>query len=87
MAAHAGISKRSVVRYFRMFGLPPNRSEGLRLSNDLFFIEKLRDVAGPYLNSPDKALVICVNRTRHCAGAHTTCTTAQRRLKAPSSSA
>jgi len=32
-----------------------------KLSTDPFFVEKVRDVVGLYLNSPDKALVLCVD--------------------------
>ena len=61
VAGQTGISKTSVHRYFKMFGLQPHRSETFKLSNDPFFIEKLRDVVGLYLNPPDNALVICVD--------------------------
>ena len=46
VAAETGISKSSVQRYFQLFGLQPHRSEGFKLSNDPFFVEKLRDVVG-----------------------------------------
>ena len=55
VAAETGISKTSVARYFQLFGLQPHRSEGFKLSNDPFFIEKLRDVVGLYLSPPDNA--------------------------------
>ena len=61
VAAETGISKTSVQRYFQLFGLQPHRSEGFKLSNDPFFIEKLRDVVGLYLSPPENALVICVD--------------------------
>ena len=32
-----------------------------KLSTDPFFIEKLRDVVGPYFSPPDNALVICMD--------------------------
>ncbi|MGY3639522.1 IS630 family transposase, partial [Bradyrhizobium sp. Lot33] len=44
----------------------PHRSEGFKLSNDPFFIEKLRDVVGLYLSPPDNALVICVDEKSQC---------------------
>ena len=44
VAGETGISKSSVQRYFQLFGLQPHRTEGFKLSNDPFFIEKLRDV-------------------------------------------
>ena len=45
-AYETGISKSSVQRYFRLFGLQPHSTEGFKLSNDPFYIEKLRDVVG-----------------------------------------
>jgi|GEM_PF-1459844 len=66
VAAETGISKSSVARYFQLFGLQPHRTEGFKLSNDPFFIEKLRDVVGLYLSPPDNALVICVNEKSQC---------------------
>ncbi|GAC1534491.1 MAG: hypothetical protein NVS2B4_14830 [Ramlibacter sp.] len=38
VAAETGISKSSVQRYLQMFGLQPHRTEGFKLSTDLFFI-------------------------------------------------
>jgi hypothetical protein len=35
--------------------------EGFKLSRDKLFVEKLIDVAGLYLNPPDKAVVLCVD--------------------------
>jgi putative transposase len=61
LAAETGISKTSVHRYLRMFSVAPHRSESFKLSTDPFFVEKLRDVVGLYLNPPDNALVLCVD--------------------------
>lgn len=61
VAAQTGVSKTTVHRYFQMFGLQQHRSETFKLSNDPFFIEKLRDVVGLYLNPPESALVLCVD--------------------------
>lgn len=61
VAAETRISKSTVQRYFQRFGLQPQRTEGFKLSNDPFFIEKLSDVVGLYLRPPDNALVICVD--------------------------
>ena len=66
VAAETGISKTSVQRYFQLFGLQPHRTEGFKLSNDAFFVEKLRDVVGLYLSPPDNALVICVDEKSQC---------------------
>jgi putative transposase len=61
VAAETGIAKSSVHRYLQLFGVAPHRSESFKLSTDPFFIEKLRDVVGLYLNPPENALVLCVD--------------------------
>ena len=61
VAEQSGISKSTVARYFALFGLQPHRSKTFKLSTDPFFVEKVRDVVGLYLNPPDKALVLCVD--------------------------
>jgi transposase len=60
-AAVARIPKSTVGRYFTLFGLQPHRSKSFKLSTDPFFVEKVRDIVGLYLNPPDKALVLCVD--------------------------
>ena len=40
----------------RSIGLGPRRARSLKLSNDRFFIEKVRDIVGLYLNMPEHAL-------------------------------
>src|SRR5882757_3472020 len=61
VAADTGISKSTVARYFALFGLQPHRSKSFKLSTDPFFVEKVRDIVGLYLNPPDHALVLCVD--------------------------
>jgi putative transposase len=61
LASETGISTTTVHRYMSLFGLQPHRSKSFKLSNDPFFIEKVRDVVGLYLNPPDNALVLCVD--------------------------
>ncbi len=39
----------------------PHRQRTVKLSNDPFFIEKVRDIVGLYLNPPDHAVVLCVD--------------------------
>src|SRR3954452_9105729 len=46
---------------FRLFGVQPHRAKSFKLSTDPFFVEKVRDIVGLYLNPPDKALVLCVD--------------------------
>jgi len=50
-----------VHRLFQVFAVQPHRSRTFKLSNDPFFVEKVRDIAGLYLNPPDHALVLCVD--------------------------
>ena len=61
MAEHTGISKSTVQRWFTLFGIQPQRQRTFKLSNDPFFIEKVRDIVGLYLNPPDHAVVLCVD--------------------------
>jgi len=62
MAAEAnGLSKSTVHRVFQLFALQPHRSKSFKLSNDPFFVEKVRDVVGLYLNPPDHAVVLSVD--------------------------
>jgi len=61
MAKHVGISPSTVRRIWRTFGLQPHRQETFKLSSDPYFIEKVRDIVGLYLDPPDRALVLCVD--------------------------
>lgn len=61
MAKSAGLSQSSVGRIWRAFGLKPHRTETFTLSTDPFLIEKVRDIAGLYMNPPDNAVVLCVD--------------------------
>ena len=47
-------------------GCSRTSTEGFKLSNDPFFIEKLRDVVGLYLSPPENALVLCVDEKSQC---------------------
>jgi putative transposase len=55
------LSTTTVHRYLTLFGVQPHRSRSFRLSTDPFFIEKVRDIVGLYLNPPEHALVLCVD--------------------------
>ncbi len=61
MAAHSGLSRSTIGRIWRDFGLKPHRQDSFKLSKDPFFIEKVVDVAGLYHNPPEKAVVLCVD--------------------------
>ena len=60
-AEATGISKSTVQRYLRLFGVHPHRSKTFKLSTDPLFVEKVRDIVGLYLNPPDHAVVLCVD--------------------------
>ncbi|MFC7632838.1 IS630 family transposase [Paraburkholderia humisilvae] len=56
MAREMGMS-----RIWRTFGLQPHRQETFKLSTDPFFVDKVRDIVGLYLDPPLKAMVLCVD--------------------------
>lgn len=55
------MSKSTVGRIWRAFGLKPHLTDSFKLSTDPQFIEKVRDVVGLYLDPPERALVLCVD--------------------------
>lgn len=61
MAEETGVSKSTVQRWFDLFGVQPHRQRHFKLSSDPFFVEKVRDIVGLYLNPPDHAVVLCVD--------------------------
>jgi len=61
MARKTGMSQSAISRIWRAFALQPHRTETFKLSSDPFFIEKIRDIVGLYLNPPEKAAVLCVD--------------------------
>lgn len=66
MGAKVGVSKSTVQRVWNTFGLQPHRQKHFKLSNDPFFVEKLRDIVGLYLNPPENAVVLCVDEKSQC---------------------
>jgi putative transposase len=61
IAKETKLSRPTVHRIWRAFGLQPHRQRHFKLSTDPFFVEKVRDIVGLYLNPPDKAMVLCVD--------------------------
>lgn len=63
MAKASGLTQNAIVRIWRAFGLKPHLQENFKLSTDPFFVEKVRDIVGLYLNPPEKtrAMVLCVD--------------------------
>src|ERR1700719_4568198 len=56
-----GLSRMTISRIWRAFGLQPHRTDIFKLSPDPLLIEKVRDIVGLYMNPPDHALVFCVD--------------------------
>jgi transposase len=61
LAKASGLSRSSVHRIWRAFGLQPHRAESFKLSTDPLLIEKVRDIVGLYLDPPDRAMVLSVD--------------------------
>jgi hypothetical protein len=61
LAAQLGLSSVKVADVWREYGLQPWRAGTFKFSADPQLEAKLRDVAGLYLNPPDKAVVLCLD--------------------------
>jgi transposase len=63
MAKASGLTQNAILRIWRAFGLKPHLQETFKLSTDPFFVEKVRDVVGLYLNPPEqtRAIVLCID--------------------------
>ena len=61
IAAETKLSKSTVQRVWKAFGLQPHRQKHFKISTDPFFIEKVRDIVGLYLHPPDHAIVLAVD--------------------------
>lgn len=61
MAKATGLSRMTINRIWRAFGLQPHKSETFKLSPDPLLIDKVRDIVGLYLHPPDRAVVLCVD--------------------------
>ena len=63
MAEASGLNQNAIVRIWRAFGLKPHLQENFKLSTDAFFVEKVRDIVGLYVNPPEqtRAVVLCVD--------------------------
>jgi putative transposase len=62
----AKLSKSTVQRVWSAFGVQPHRQKHFKLSTDPFFVEKVIDIIGLYLNPPEHAVVICVDEKSQC---------------------
>ncbi|MFI7537487.1 IS630 family transposase [Streptosporangium sp. NPDC049376] len=61
MAERSGLSRSTIGRIWRDFGLKPHRADTFKLSSDPLFVEKVVDVVGLYHNPPERAVVLCVD--------------------------
>src|ERR1700752_3910076 len=61
MAAEMGVSEATVRRIWHAHGLKPHLVESFKISKDKHFAEKLEDIVGLYLNTPEHAIVMCVD--------------------------
>jgi transposase len=61
MAKAVGMSQTAISRVWRAFGLKPHLQETFKLSTDPYFVEKVRDVVGLYMNPPERAIVLSVD--------------------------
>jgi transposase len=61
LSRKVGMSKATVQRIWKKYGLQPHRHTTFKFSTDPAFDEKLEDVVGLYLDPPNGALVLCVD--------------------------
>jgi transposase len=61
LAQAAGMSRSTVSRIWRAFGLQSHRDGTFKLSRDPKFTAKVRDIVGLYLAPPERAVVLCVD--------------------------
>ena len=61
IAAETTISKSEIQRVWSTLGIAPHRQKHFKLSTDPFFVEKVHDIVGLYLDPPDSAMVLCVD--------------------------
>jgi transposase len=61
MAQRSGLSKSTIGRIWRDFGLKPHQADTFKLSTDPLFVDKVVDVVGLYHNPPERAVVLCTD--------------------------
>ena len=68
MAQASGLNQNAIVRIWRAFGLKPHLQDSFKFSTDPFFVEKVRDVVGLYVNPPEatRAVVLSVDEKSQC---------------------
>jgi transposase len=66
MAERSGLSKTTIGKIWKDFGLKPHLVDHFKLSTDPLFIDKLYDVVGLYLNPPEAAWCSAWMRSPRC---------------------
>jgi transposase len=61
MAERSGLSRSTIGRIWRDFGLKPHRTGTFKLSTDPLLVEKVVDIVGLYHDPPEKAVVLCTD--------------------------
>ena len=61
MARATGYAPSTIHRIWQAFSLQPHRSETLKLSADPYFVDKVRDIVGLYVDPPQHSMVLCVD--------------------------
>jgi hypothetical protein len=61
LARELGVSRDTVARIWREYGIQPWRAETFKFSTDPQLVAKVHDVVGLYLHPPERAVVLCVD--------------------------
>jgi transposase len=61
MAERSGLSRSTIGRIWRDFGLKPHRADTFKLSTDPLLVDKVVDIVGLYHDPPEKAVVLCTD--------------------------
>jgi transposase len=61
MAREVGVTQNAVLRIWHAYGLKPHLQDTFKLSTDPWFVDKVHDIVGLYLNPPERAVVLCVD--------------------------
>jgi transposase len=61
LARVLGVSRDTVARIWREYGIKPWRAETFKFSTDPQLVAKVHDVVGLYLHPPERAVVLCVD--------------------------
>ena len=62
LAKEVGLSRATIHRMWQKYGLQPHRVETFKFSTDPDYDHKLADIVGLYLDPPERALVLCMDK-------------------------